>query len=406
LILGIFLMYFYSGLQNDHVAAITPYFLELGWKATTITDPATVGTFVVAFVYFLIGTLMLKYGVTKVLVPSIVLLGLACAGFSMAGDSFLMYTIFLFFIRLFVAPLQMGAYMLCTNWFVNLRGRALGLITIGCPLFTATGIPGIRIGVTKAGFAPTYIIISVLVFILAVLVTLFVKSSPEDCGLYPDGSDREIETSSGEIKSIPLREVFANIDSWLLTISFGILQFCIVAVIAFYPQRLIMVGTKESIYLTWLAIAAVAGTPISFILGMIDDKFGTVIASLALCITFFIGLISLLVMTANNIPLLFLAAMGIAGMTGGTPNLHPSITTYVWGRDRYQAANRWIMAIQAFMMALALRFMAMILDITGSLDLAYKIMLWLVGIAIVCLAIIGRKPDYDRGGVRRQDRLT
>jgi hypothetical protein len=92
-----------------------------------------------------------------------------------------------------------------------------------------------------------------------------------------------------------------------------------------------------------------------------------------------------------------MAALGIAGITGGTPNLHPSITTYVWGRDRYQAANRWIMAIQAIMMAFALYYMSVILDITGSLDLAYKIMIGLVGIAVVCLIIIGRQPDYDRG---------
>ena len=108
---------------------------------------------------------------------------------------------------------------------------------------------------------------------------------------------------------------------------------------------------------------------------------------------------SLLVMKANSITLIVLAALGIAGITGGTPNLHPSITTYVWGRDKYQAANRWIMAIQAVMMALALYYMSFILDATGSLDLAYKIMLALVGIAIICLVIIGRKPDYDRGQI-------
>jgi hypothetical protein len=55
------------------------------------------------------------------------------------------------------------------------------------------------------------------------------------------------------------------------------------------------------------------------------------------------------------------------------------------------------MAIQAIMMAFALYYMSAILDITGSLDLAYKIMIGLVGIAAVCLVIIGRQPDYDRG---------
>ena len=200
----------------------------------------------------------------------------------------------------------------------------------------------------------------------------------------------------GEIQSIPFKELASNSGSWLLIISFGILQACIVGAIAFYIPRLAAVGTEQSVYLFWLSAAAVMGLPISLILGMIDDKFGTVIASIVLCALFVLAFVSLLMMTANNVPLIILAALGLAGMMGGTPNLHPSITTYVFGKDRYQAANRWIMSIQGLMMAGAIYFMSYIQDVTGSLDLAYKIMLWLIGIAVVCLIIIGRKPDFDR----------
>jgi hypothetical protein len=326
-----------------------------------------------------------------------VILGLACIGLAFSGVNLVVYNITLFLVRLFVLPLQMGAFMLCTNWFVRLRGRALGFITIGCPLFTATGIYGLTAGIATAGFTVTYATVGVAVLVLAVLAALFLKSSPEDCNLHPDGSVQEIASSSGAVQSIPFREVFSNSGSWLLVVSFGLLQFCIVAIMAFYVPRLAAVGTEPKLYLFWLMVAAIMGMPISIVLGVIDDKFGTVVASLALCLLFLLATISLLLMTANNIPMIVLAALGIAGITGGTPNLHPSITTYVWGRDKYQAANRWIMAIQAIMMAFALYYMSAILDSTGSLDLAYKIMLGLVGIAAVCLVIIGRKPDFDRG---------
>jgi MFS family permease len=170
-----------------------------------------------------------------------------------------------------------------------------------------------------------------------------------------------------------------------------------VAIMAFYVHRLAAVGTEPKIFLLWLTIAAFMGMPISLGLGIIDDKFGTIAASLVLCLLFLVAIIGLLLMTANNIPLIATAALGIAGITGGTPNLHPSITTYVWGRDKYQAANRWIMSIQAVMMAFSLYYMSFILDTTGSLDLAYQIMIGLVFVAAVCLVIIGRKPDFDRG---------
>lgn len=401
LILGIFLMYFYSGLQNDHLNALTEYYRGLGWQATTITNPVTWGAFLVIPATILVGALMIKYGVVTVLVPSTIVLGFACIGLAFAGTNLAVYSICLFLVRLFVLPLQMGAFMLCTNWFVHLRGRALGFITIGCPLFTATGIIGLTMGIQAFGFTPTYTLVGLLVLVLALLSALFLKSAPEECGLYPDGCGHEIDSSSGEIQSLPFREVFSNSGSWLLVISFGLLQFCIVAIMAFYVTRLAAVGTEPKIYLSWLTIAAFLGMPISMVLGIIDDKFGTVIASLVLCALFLVAIISLLIMTANSIPLIVLAALGIAGITGGTPNLHPSITTYVWGRDKYQAANRWIMAIQAIMMALALYYMSAILDRTGSLVLAYQIMIVLVAVAGICLIIIGRKPDYDRGRIAR-----
>lgn len=406
-ILGVFLMYFYSGLQNDHLNVLTTYYTKLGWSALTITNPVTWGTLVVIPATVLVGGMMIRFNVTKVLIPGIVLLALSCVGLAFSGMNKVMFSCFLFLIRLLVLVLQMGAYMLCTNWFVQLRGRALGIITIGCPLFTATGIATLTWGVNNYGLTEAYVGVAVVVFLLAVLVALFIKSSPEDVGLYPDGSECEIASSTGEVQSMPLGEVLSNAGSWWLIISFGILQFCIVAMMAFYVPRLAWTGTDQTVYLFWLAVAAILGMPISFILGVIDDKFGTVIASVVLSLTFLVALFALLFMTENNIPLIITAAIGLAGVTGGTPNLHPSITTYVWGRDKYQAANRWIMAIQAIMMAFALPFMSYIMDThEGNLDLAYKIMVGLVIIAIISLLIIGRKPDYDRGNSTQECSTT
>jgi MFS family permease len=397
LFFGILLMYFYSGLQNDHLNALTEYYRGLGWNVTTITNPVTWGAFVVIPATVLVGALMIRFGVVRIMVPAIAILALSSIGLAYAGTNLVAYSISLFLVRLFVLPLQMGAFMLCTNWFIELRGRALGFITIGCPLFTATGIFGLTTSIGTFGFAATYTMVAGILLGLALLAGLFVKSTPEECGLHPDGAASPKVSSSGEIQSLPFREVLSNRGSWLLIISFGLLQFCIVAIMAFYVPRLAAVGTEPKIYLLWLTISAFLGMPISLVLGIIDDKFGTVTASLVLCGLFVVAITSLLVMTVNSVPLIVSAAIGIAGITGGTPNLHPSITTYVWGRDKYQAANRWIMAIQAVMMAFSIYYMSVILDTTGSLDLAYKMMLVLVAVAAVCLVIIGRKPDFDRG---------
>jgi MFS family permease len=373
---------------------------NVGWTNKAITNPVTMAGIFVIILTFLIGTMLITYGVVRVVVPSLIILALFTIGLGFTRTDAGTYSICLFMVRLMVVPLMMGAFMLCTNWFVNLRGRALGIITVGCPLFTATGLPGLKLSVGHFGITWSYAIVGIIVLVLALLVGLFVKSKPEECGLYPDGSDTEIETSTGETKSIPFGELASNSGFWLLIVSFGILQFVIVCVMAFYMPRLEEVGTSQATYLFWIMIAAILGTPISLVLGWIDDKFGTVIASLVLCVLFIVALYALLIMKANQIPLIVIAAFGLAGMMGGTPNLHPSITTYVFGRDNYQAANRWIMSIQAFMMAFSYLFMSIIRDETGNLDLSYKIMMGLVVLAMICLVIVGRKPDYDRSKSR------
>ncbi|MBN4075897.1 MAG: hypothetical protein COA71_12970 [SAR86 cluster bacterium] len=394
IILGIFMMYFYSALQNDHLNILTPYYTDMGWSANQVTLPVTVAGFVVIFLTMIIGTLMIKYGVAKVLIPSTVLLGISTIGLAVSGDNMVLYAISLFMMRVLVVPLLMGAFMLCTNWFVNLRGRVLGFITMGNPLCTATIIPGMSIGVASIGFTATYTIIGVAVILLALLMALFIKSRPEDYGLYPDGSATPVTIPVEKVMSF--KDVMTNKNSWLLIVSFGLLQFMIVALMAFYVPRMQMIGTEMPTLLFWLSVAAIMGMPISYLIGFIDDKLGTITASLVMCCFYFLALFMLLFMQADNIAMIIALAIGLAGVTGGMPTLHPSVTAYVFGRENYQAANRWIMSIQAVIMAFAITFMATIMDTTGSLDLAYQIMLGMMVVVIITILMLSRTPDYDR----------
>jgi len=400
LLIGFFLLYFYSGLQNDHLNVLTPYYsAHYGWDTVTITNPVTYAGFVGIIATFLVGTLLIRVGIKKILIPSMIILALSAFGLACAGDNAAMYFLSLFMLRLFVIPLMMGCLMLCTNWFVKQRGRALGIVAAGHQVCTATLISGLTYITTAYSFRAAYILVGVIVLVLAVYASLFVKATPEECGLFPDGANAPV-TKPVE-QQMTFREVFANKNSWLLVISFGFLQFCIVGIMAFYVTRLSMVGTASGTYLLWLSIAAVLGIPLAYLLGSIDDKMGTVTAAIVLSCFFLVAAAFLLFMQKDNIIMIIFAALGIAGMTGGTSVIHPSITAYVYGRENYQAANRWIMAFQAVITAFAIYFMSAILVYTGTLDLAYEIMMGMILIAIICFVFVGRTPDYDRGYMKK-----
>jgi hypothetical protein len=160
-IIGFFMMYFYSGLQNDHLNILTPYATgTLGLSNTAATNPVTIAGFVVIPATVILGTLFLKFSVVKLVAGCAAVLGLSTIGLAYSGGNLVVYSVCLFLVRLLTLALQMGIMMLCANWFIKLRGRSLGFVTIGSPVNTATLIPILSFGVAAIGFQASYTILA------------------------------------------------------------------------------------------------------------------------------------------------------------------------------------------------------------------------------------------------------
>ena len=96
-------------------------------------------------------------------------------------------------------------------------------------------------------------------------------------------------------------------ESWKLIVSYGILQFVIVAMMAYMAVRYITLGTPEDVpnlfvskALLWLSVGAAAGIPMSYVLGYIDDKVGSIKASLILIILYFFAVVPLAIMPVGG----------------------------------------------------------------------------------------------------------
>lgn len=397
LVICVFLFYFYCGLYNDQLNVLQPYFMAQGWTSTSVTLPFTIGGYIVIVLYPIMGILMNKFGIKKILIPCMVIIAASMALMGVVSTNQTLYLIDLTIFRIATCGMHASAFLYCSNWFVFGRGRALGIVTAGAPLATATLIRMLSYGTNTMGIGPTYIIVAIAVLVLAVIITIFLKDKPEVYGLLPDGKDSIPDEQEGE-ENMTLKEVLSDKMAWPTFISYGLMGFMIVGVMAFYTVRMQMSGTDAAVYLTWLSIAALLGIPMSYVLGWIDDKIGTPKATIVLLIFgYILPLICLIIMSANNIPIIVLCAFGMATMTGGEPTLQASMTAYVFGRKRYNGANRWILSLEAIIMAFALPVISTILDKTGSLQGAYILMLVLTAICFVCTIIIGRRPDFDRG---------
>lgn len=404
MILGTIFMFFYSGLQNDHLNILTPYLAQTyGWDDLKITNPATMGATVGIVLYLIIGSAFVKYGVKKILVPCMALLAIGTVGIGMAGENYTLYSVSLFIVRTMVIPLQLGGFMLAANWFIKYRGRVLGVITAGSPLFSIVGIGFLTSLVNTYGLQSTYTLIGAVVFGLTVLTAFGIKDTPEEAGLFPDGSDSAPASEAGDqSEPIPLKQLLSESRAWKLIISYGILQFVIMGMMAYMAVRYISLGTPQDVpnlfvskALVWLSIGAAAGIPMSYVLGWIDDKLGSIKASLVLNILFFFAVIPLALMpVGGDTTLMAVWAFGVACMTGGLPTMHPCVTSYVYGRKHYMAANKWIMTIQAIPMAFSLTFMGTFNQM-GNLTMAYYVMCGLLVVSFVTILSMKNIPDAN-----------
>lgn len=414
-VLGIVFMFLYSGLQNDQINIIQAF---SGWSGDATMAPMTVGNFVCIVLTFLYGTMFIKFGVKKSLIPTMILCAVGCLGVAAANGlacnggegNYVLYFISLFITRCTCMMLQMAGFQLVASWFVRFRGQIMGVITVGSPLFSVVGTAGMTTLITKklgGDYRPFYIAIAVLLVIVAVVVAFAIKDTPEDAGLYPDGADHPLKSEgAGEEVKLTIKDILSTKKGWQVIISFGALTFIINACMGSMAMRYITLGGGEpTIWLQavkYLSIGALLGIPMSYVFGLIDDKVGTVKAAIVLGLCELLPILGLMLQPEGGSKVLMLVwGFGVACMTGGVPTLHPCIMAFAYGRREYQAANRIIMAIQLIPSAVAAQIMVGFMQ-RGQTTTAYIMLLIVLAVGIITLlTMLGMKDanaaDRDYG---------
>lgn len=414
-ILGIVFMFLYSGLQNDQINIIQAF---SGWSGDATMAPMTVGNFICIVLTFLYGTMFIKFGVKKSLIPTMILCAVGCIGVAAANGlacnggegNYVLYFISLFITRCTCMMLQMAGFQLVASWFVRFRGQIMGVITVGSPLFSVVGTAGMTTLITKklgGDYRPFYIAIAVLLVIVAVVVAFAIKDTPEDAGLYPDGADHPLKSEgAGEEVKLTIKDILSTKKGWQVIISFGALTFIINACMGSMAMRYITLGGGEpTIWLQavkYLSIGAILGIPMSYVFGLIDDKVGTVKAAIVLGLCELLPILGLMLQPEGGSKVLMLVwGFGVACMTGGVPTLHPCIMAFAYGRREYQAANRIIMAIQLIPSAVAAQIMVGFMQ-RGQTTTAYIMLLIVLAVGIITLlTMLGMKDanaaDRDYG---------
>ncbi|MEW6999351.1 MFS transporter [Colwelliaceae bacterium BS250] len=179
----------YSVIAMSFGTFIKEFESSFGWSRGQISfGPTIIGITAILFFPY-VGTLVDKYGVKKIMVPSTFLFAITIAAMSLLTPSIWHLYAMCVLIPLMgagTAPLTYSR--LLVSWFDKKRGLALGI-----------GLAGVGIGTTIVPFIASYFIdlytwreayiaIGVLILVLALPIIKFVfKEQPSDLGLAIDG---------------------------------------------------------------------------------------------------------------------------------------------------------------------------------------------------------------------------
>ncbi|RKD31398.1 MFS transporter [Thermohalobacter berrensis] len=271
---------FFSGPGQTYSISIfiDKYIESFDWSRSFISASYSIATLTAGFALPFIGRKIDYIGHRKMMTIIPVLLGIICFWMSYLSNIIMLFIGFFFLRLLGQGSMTLMPSTLVPKWFINKRGLALSLMSIGGCLSSAL-IPVLNnYLIINFGVKFTWRTLGILlILIMSPIGWFFVRNEPEDIGLKPDGNGNTFDFKNkiviNDEKSWTLKEAMTTKAFWLILFCMLIpsmintgLTFHIVSIIEGK-------GYSSTFAASILSIVAITQFPFTFIAGYSVDKF-------------------------------------------------------------------------------------------------------------------------------------
>jgi MFS family permease len=188
---GVFAIYFVSGgLFNTATIYFKALIAEFGWNRTELSGVFSMGFLVAGVSSPIWGRIADRRGPRASFIPGVLLTGCLCLALSQVWSLPSLYFIYLLFTFSFAGISLIPISVILSNWFVQRRGRAIGIAYTGVGFGTLLLTPVVGLLVASVGWRAAYVVSGVVLLALLTPVALWFTNRPEDIGLTPDGLPR------------------------------------------------------------------------------------------------------------------------------------------------------------------------------------------------------------------------
>lgn len=322
---------------------LKPMTQDLGWSRESFSAVQTVSTVVMGSIGLLVGGLVDRRGPRPLM-----LIGGVIAGSALIGTS-RVQTLWQFYVLRGVAQTVGNALLgnLVVNvtvakWFVERRGMAIALASIGISLGGVLMAPLVAIVIAAAGWRQAWVFLGFLTWLLVLPSACLMRRQPEDFGLVPDGTDgtrprratsRKRGASAASEVQWTRRAAIRTTTIWLVIFAYGIanigLGAMLLHMVSFLSDHQVSAGHAALLFSvqSW---AALLSKPLW---GALMDRFHARILSAVGFLVQAIAIAALLAVAPLHVPwLLVVVLLGYGFGIGGTVPLQETVWASYFGR--------------------------------------------------------------------------
>lgn len=299
--------------------------------------------------------------------------------YSFAQSAFHLYVVSFFVGLFFWSSTMIPVSYMITMWFKEKRGLAMSIAMAGIGLGGAVFSQVITLFLNNYGWRTTYQLMAGITLACALPIVLFVcKSSPAEKGLVAYGAEIEPEKQSeGAMEEskdsiLTVKESSRKLFFWLVMLGMFFNGLINTGALANFPaaiQEMHDPITSANI----ISIYSLVGIFGKLMLGWINDKYGLIASSIFGCGTFLLAFV--LMIFGQNLGVIYLMAFSFGlGTPIGTVS-PPLLAAGVFGQKNFPEAYGLISSVMTVGTALGSVFVASILDLTSSYQIAWLFMM-------------------------------
>ncbi|MCY4576589.1 MAG: MFS transporter [Chloroflexi bacterium] len=416
-IASVFLNIVFGGiLFYGFTLVIDPITEEMNWTKTQITGAYLFMGLGIGILAPLLGWMFDKVGPRPLLA-----FGLTGLGFSLimlhSVDSLIWFYLWFSLANASSVGMWMAVGPAVANWFVRMRGRAVGIYSLGFAfagfmappfLWLVDGVDYGWLVFAGVGWRDAFFIAGIVFLIMMPIAVLIIRHRPEDIGLYPDGADEppaETTMSSGAAVSDDV-EVNSTASQALRTSAFWLLAvasaFGFLAIATLQVHWVPYLGstgfTRETaaFYLTLLPLSTVMGRlTFGFLADFMDKRRVTALAfGVQACAVFTLAWVD---ESRQWSIFLFLGFWGFG--FGGTVVTRMALQGFLFGRNSFGALQGALSMTSEAGFALAPFIASLVFEGMGTYRPAFLAFAFLCFMSVPLTLLIRRPGLAARGFV-------